>query len=210
MSLMEDFEKVADQEQAEKDAKRLLRGSFSLDDFLNQLRTIQKMGPLRDVLAKMPMAGQLFPEGAADQVDGKELKRIEAMILSMTPQERREPERINPSREARIARGSGSDVAQLREMLERFKTMRTMMAQLGKGLGAGGMGGMLGRMPGVGKLFGGGGMPDLSGVDPAALQQALGGMGAAPNREAARAMRAEAKRKDRKQKRKHQRRGRRR
>jgi signal recognition particle subunit SRP54 len=207
MGLMENFEKVADQEQAEKDAKRLLRGSFSLDDFLNQLRTIQKMGPLRDVLEKLPMAGQLFPEGV--QVEGSELKRIEAMILSMTPQERREPELINPSREARIARGSGADVAQLREMLERFKAMRTMMSQLGKGLGMGGMGGMLSRVPGVGKLLGGGGMPDMSGIDPAALQQALG-MGAAPNRAAARAMRAEAKRKDRKQKRKHQRRGRRR
>ena len=205
MSLMESFEKVADEEQAEKEAKRLLKGSFTLDDFLNQLRTLQKMGPLRDVLEKLPMAGQLFPEGV--QVDGSELKRIEAMILSMTPQERREPELIQASRAARIARGSGSDVNQLRELLERFKAMRDMMAQLGKSMG--GMGGLLGRIPGAGRLFGGGGgAPDLSGMDPAAIQQALG-MGAAPNRAAARAMRAEAKRKDRKQKRKHQRRRRR-
>jgi signal recognition particle subunit SRP54 len=209
MSLMESFGKVADEEQAEKEAKRLLKGSFTLDDFLNQLRTIQKMGPLRDVLEKLPMAGELIPEGA--NIDGSELKRIEAMILSMTPAERRDPELIDPSREARIARGSGSQVEQLREMLERFKAMRTMMAQLGKGLGMGGMGGMLGRIPGAGKLLGrmgGGGMPDMSQLDPATLQQALG-MGAAPNRAAARAMKAEAKRKDRKQKRKHQKRRRR-
>ena len=196
VGLMQDFAEVADVEEAEADAERLLRGQFSLEDFLTQLRTLQKMGPLQDVMAKLPFAGDLIPDGA--EIDGREFGRIEAMILSMTPQERRRPELIDASRRERIARGSGTPGAQVSSMLKRFDAMKQMMSQLG----AGGMGGLLGRIPGVGRLLGGG--PDLSAVDPSLLASAGG------NRRATRAMKAQQRKQKRKQMRKHKRKGRRR
>ena len=196
VGLMRDFEEVVDAEQAEKDAERLLKGQFGLNDFLAQLRTLQKMGPLKDLMAKLPFAGEAFPDGI--EADGKELRRIEAMILSMTPDERRRPDCIDASRQQRVARGSGTAIEEVGGLLERFTAMRAMMAQLGKG------GGALGRIPGVGKLLGGAGLPDLEGLDPSLL-----GAAGAPNRRAARAMKAQARRSKRKQIRKHKRRGRR-
>ncbi len=199
VGLVQDFEEVADQEQAEEDARRLLQGQFTLEDFLSQLRTLQRMGPLSDMLEKLPFAGELLPEGA--QVDGSELKRVEAMILSMTPEERTRPEILDRSRQERVARGSGTKLAALGEMLKRFESMRKLIGGLGKG---GGMGGMLSRMPGLGKMLGGG----LPGMDPAALRE-LGVGEEAPNRRAARAQKAEARRQKRKSMRKHKRRGKR-
>jgi signal recognition particle subunit SRP54 len=193
VGLMRDFEEVVDAEQAEKDARRLLRGRFSLDDFLKQLRTLQRMGPLGDLLEKVPFAADLMPEGF--QVDEKQTRRIEAMILSMTPGERAGPEIIDASRSRRIASGSGSCVQDVEDLLQRFRAMREIMGRLGKGGGLGGLG----------KLFGGGG-PDLGGIDPSTL--GLGGE--MPSRRAARAMKAEGRRKQRKARRKHMRRGRRR
>ena len=193
VGLMQDFEQVVDEEQAEAEAEKLLKGQFGLDDFLSQLRTLQKMGPLKDLVAKLPGAGDMMPEGA--QVDDHELRKIEAMILSMTPQERKRPEIIDASRRTRISRGSGTTSEDLGQMLERFSGMRKMMSQLGQG------GGLLSKIPGLG----GGGGPGA--LDPAQLA-ALGG--GAPNRAAARAMKADARRKPRKQQRKHKRRGKRR
>ena len=196
VSLMRDFEAVADTEQAEQDAERMLKGQFTLEDFLSQLRTIQKMGPLKDLMGKLPGMQNLLPDGV--EVDGRELKKIEAMILSMTRHERMRPELIDRSRSERIARGSGTRESDLSGVLERFGTMRKLMKNLGQG------GGLLGKIPGLGKLSGSG-MQGLEGMDPAAL---IGG--GAPNRRAARATKADDRRKQRKQKRKHQRRGRRR
>ncbi len=200
VGLMQDFEEVVDQEKAEEEAERLLRGRFTFDDFLSQLRTIQKMGPLRDLLAKLPFAGELLPDGA--EVDPKQLKRVEAIALSMTPGERARPELIDDSRRRRIARGSGTRPEDVTELVRRFEAMRKIMGQVGKV----GLGGMLGRVPGLGKLMGGD-APDLSALDPASLSALAGG--AAPNRAAARAMKAQAARDRRKQQRKHKRRGRR-
>jgi signal recognition particle subunit SRP54 len=198
VGLVKGFEEAVDAdeaERAEKDAERILRGKFTLEDFLTQLRMIQKMGPLRDLLEKLPGAGELFPDGAP--VDGSELGRVEAMILSMTPQERTRPDVVDASRVRRIAAGSGTPAPQVDEMLGRFRAMREMLGDMGKG------GGLLGRIPGLGKLAGGG-LPDLGGLDPAAL----GGGGG--NRRAARALRARARRDQRKKQRKHKRRGKRR
>ena len=193
VGLMRDFEEVVDTEKAEKDAERMLRGSFTLDDFLTQLRTLQRMGPMRELIEKLPFGGDLLPDGA--EVDPGHLRRIEAMILSMTPGERTRPEVIDPSRRRRIASGSGTREAEIDDLLQRFEQMQTLLAGVGKG------GGALGRLPGLGKLLGGGGaMPP--GIDPAAL-----GLGGAPNRRAARAMKADARRKQRKSKRRHLRRG---
>jgi signal recognition particle subunit SRP54 len=154
VGLVKDFEEVVDEKEAEEDAERLLRGQFGLDDLLKQLRTIQKMGPLREVFGKLPMFGSL-----ADQVDEGELGKVESMIHSMTPKERSRPDVIDKSRMSRIARGSGRRSKDVRDLLGRFQQMREMMAQLGSGGG----GGLLGKIPGMGRLAGAGGM------DPTAL-----------------------------------------
>jgi signal recognition particle subunit SRP54 len=167
VGLVKDFEEVVDAKQAEADAARLLKGQFGMDDLLGQLRMIQKLGPLKDVLGKLPMFGEI-----ANQVDERELGRVQAMIQSMTKAERARPELIDASRAARIARGSGRAKTDVTELVKRFGQMRQMMGMLG---GAGG-GGLLSRLPGMGKLSGGtgpaGGMP--AGLDPMAM---LGGMG---------------------------------
>lgn len=198
VGLMQDFEKVVDQDQAEADAERMLRGKFTLEDFRGQLRMLQNMGPLQHLVEKLPGMGDLMPEGA--QVDGGELTKIEAMILSMTPKERRQPEIIDTSRTVRIAKGSGTKEHDLREMLKRFRTMRNLMGQLGKG-GAG----MLAKIPGIGKMLGGG-LPGMEGMSPGDLA----GMGLGGNRRAARAQKAELRRKKRKAQKRHKRRGKRR
>ena len=162
VGLVHDFEEVADEKEAEADAARLLKGQFGLDDLLKQLKLIQKMGPLREVFAKMPMFGSF-----ADQADEGELVKVESLIRSMTPGERKSPEVIDKSRASRIARGSGRRSKDVRELVERFGQMREVMASLGS------PGGLLSKIPGMGKLSGAG-MP--GGMDPTAL---LGGMGPA-------------------------------
>ena len=115
------------------------------------------MGPLREVFAKMPMMG-----GLADQVEESQLVKVESLIRSMTPAERRDPDCIDRSRASRIARGSGRKQSDVHELVQRFHQMRDMMSALGSG-------GMLSRIPGFGNLAGAGG------ADPGAL---LGGLGA--------------------------------
>jgi signal recognition particle subunit SRP54 len=188
VGLVQDFEQVVDEQEAEQDAERLLSGRFGLEDLLKQLRTIQRMGPLRDVLAKLPMFGSL-----AEQVDEGELGRVQALIHSMTPAERARPEIIDRSRASRIARGSGRRSREVRELVGRFDQMREMMASLGSG-------GLLSRVPGLSRLAGAGG------IDASAL---LAGSGAGPGRRQASRQRARQKGK-RKQARKARRRNRRR
>jgi signal recognition particle subunit SRP54 len=163
VGLVRDFEEVVDARQAEADAERMLKGRFGMEDLLTQLRTLQKMGPLRDLIGKLPGVGEL-----AGQVDERELVKTQAMIQSMTPGERQRPEQIDKSRASRIARGSGRTAREVQELVARFRQMREMMGALGGG------GGLLGRIPGMGQLAGAGagGLP--ASFDPAAL---LGGGG---------------------------------
>jgi signal recognition particle subunit SRP54 len=130
VGLVKDFEKVVDQDKAEEDAIQLLKGQFNLVQFLEQIRAIQKMGSLRDTLEKLPFFHEMVPEGAA--VDEKVLGRIEAMIHSMTPEERRKPEIIDERRMKRIAKGSGRKVPEVKDLLQRFDTMREVMKRVGK------------------------------------------------------------------------------
>ncbi len=158
VGLVQDFEEVVDAKEAEADAERLLRGQFSLDDLLKQLRAIRKLGPLREIVAKLPMLG-----GLAEQVEDTELVKTEALIRSMTPEERRRPEIIDKSRSARIARGSGRRSRDVRDLVTRFDQMREMLSSLGS------KGGLLGRMAGLGDLAGAGGVnPALLGAGGAA------------------------------------------
>ena len=141
VGLVRDFEQVVDQAEAEQDAERLLKGRFGLEDLLKQLQVIQKLGPLRDVFAKLPMFGSL-----AEQVDERELGKVEALIRSMTPGERARPEIIDKSRAARIARGSG------RRSEGGARPGRALRADARHdGHGRRRSGGLLSRIPGLGR-----------------------------------------------------------
>ncbi|MFT4702401.1 MAG: signal recognition particle subunit SRP54 [Bradymonadia bacterium] len=133
-----------EQESKEEDAERMLRGDFDFTDFLSQIRTIKKMGSLREVMDMMPFGNQLPAEA---ELDDNELVRIEAMIQSMTPGERANPDLVMKqiTRQRRIARGSGREVTEVADLCGRFSMMRGMLSQLG---GGGGGGGFLNKLPG--------------------------------------------------------------
>jgi signal recognition particle subunit SRP54 len=149
MTLIEQAEKAFDAEQAAKDAEKLVDGSFTLQDFLTQMEAISKMGSMTKLVGMLPGMGQ-FKEQLAN-FDEREVGRIKAMILSMTPGERAEPKIIDGSRRNRIARGSGTQVSEVKALIERFDQARVMMQQMARGgvpgMGLPGMGGV----PGVGK-----------------------------------------------------------
>jgi signal recognition particle subunit SRP54 len=149
VGLMQDFEQVVDQKKAEKDAARLLQGDFTLDDFLEQVRMIQKMGSLKDLVDKLPI-GNMFPGGMPQDVnlDDRELVRIEAIIQSMTPFEKSDPYALirEPRRAERIAKGSGSKPEAVGELVQKFLFMKQMMSGLGQNLG------MMGKIPGMKQL----------------------------------------------------------
>jgi signal recognition particle subunit SRP54 len=146
VGLMKDFEEVVDQKKAEEDAMRMLEGEFTLDDFLTQVRTIQQMGSLKDLVEKIPGMGGMIPPGAA--LDDNELTRIEAMIQSMTLIERRDPHALirEPSRVSRIAKGSGHQEQAVNELVQKFLFMKQMMSGFGQNLG------IMGNIPGMRQL----------------------------------------------------------
>jgi signal recognition particle subunit SRP54 len=148
VGLIQDFESVVDQKKAEDDARRMMSGKFTLDDFLNQVRMIQKMGSLSDLVEKIPGLGGMVPPGAAANLDDGELVRIEAMIQSMTLSERDDPNALirEPSRVKRISRGSGQPAEAVSELVQKFLFMRQMMGGFGQDLG------LLGNIPGLKNL----------------------------------------------------------
>ena len=196
VGLVKDFEEVVDQKEAEEDAERILKGNFGMDDLLKQLRTIQKMGPLKEVFSRLPGMGAI-----ADQVDERELTKVESMIQSMTRQERGDPDRIDKSRAQRIAKGSGRPVKEVEGLVERFGQMRQMMGALG----GGGGGGILSKIPGLGKL-GGAGMP--ADFDPSMLAAGAGGGGSRQLRRSTVARQRKSQKAKRKQSKKDRRKGR--
>lgn len=144
LSLIERAEENIDREQAEKMGRRLMKGEFNLEDFLNQLHEMKKMGPLSQLLEMVPGLSRLSKDLAPDVTD-KQMKTIEAIINSMTRQERRNPDIINGSRKRRIARGSGTTVQDVNELLSQFRQMQRMLKQFSRGgRGRGGLEGLLG------------------------------------------------------------------
>lgn len=131
VGLVRDFEEVVDEKRAEEDAMRMLQGDFSLNDFLNQVKTIKKMGPLQDVLEKLPFFQGGMPQQA--NIDDYELVRVESIINSMTPKERKHPDLIDDSRIRRIAKGSGRKDTEVKDLLGKFKDMRDLMGAMGGG-----------------------------------------------------------------------------
>jgi signal recognition particle subunit SRP54 len=131
MSLIEKAEQQFDQDDALELERKLRRNEFGLDDFLDQLRLLRKMGPLQGLLGMIPgFAGQQLQ---SLKLEERELDRLQAMILSMTLEERRRPELIKGSRRLRIARGSGTDVQQVNRLVKQFGQMRKVMRQAGRG-----------------------------------------------------------------------------
>jgi signal recognition particle subunit SRP54 len=166
VGLIQQFEEVVDEEKAEQDAVRMLKGKFDMNDFLEQISMLQKMGPLSEMVEKIPGIADAMPDGV--QVDDKELDRIKAIINSMTNDERRHPERFvitsweevveggrrkkkrsafyEQSRVARVARGSGRRESEVADLLNRFAMMRQLMMSIGMSTG------LLGKIPGFKQL----------------------------------------------------------
>jgi len=130
LTLIEKAESAYDDKQLQEAEQRLRKGQFTLDDFLDQMRQVRKMGPLQNLVKLMP---GLPKELKSAEVDESELARVEAIICSMTPRERREPALINGSRRLRIARGSGTTTADVNSLLKQFKMVQQMMRSVAKG-----------------------------------------------------------------------------
>ena len=144
LSLIEKAEEAVSVEDAEKLEEKIRKNAFTLEDFRDQLRTIKKMGPIEQILGMLPGMGNLKEMAAArDQVDDKQLGRVEAIINSMTPQERRNHQVINGQRRKRIAKGSGTSVEEVNKLLKQFVQMQKMLKQLG------GMAGLAGKRGGM-------------------------------------------------------------
>lgn len=151
MTLIEQAERTFDAEQSAKAAAKIASkggSEFGLGDFLEQMKAVRRMGPLSKVFGMLPGMGEM--KGALNDIDEKEVDRIEAIILSMTPAERDNPKILDGSRRARIANGSGTKVSDVNNLVSRFFDARKMMSQLASGGGFPGM-------PGVPGLPGGGG-----------------------------------------------------
>ncbi len=129
LTLIERAEEVLDEEVAERGAKRLMEGNFNLEDFLEQLQQIKKMGPLNKVMEMIPGMGDITKSIPQEEMDTR-LKLTQAIISSMTIKERRNPKLLNSSRKKRVARGSGTTVQEINQLLIQFKQMQKMMRQL--------------------------------------------------------------------------------
>jgi signal recognition particle subunit SRP54 len=140
MTLIEKAERQFDEDDAMALERKLRRNDFGLDDFLEQLRMVRKMGPLTSLLGMIPGFGGHQLQNM--KVDERELDRIQAIILSMTPEERRRPELIKGSRRLRIAQGSGTTVQHVNRLVKQFAQMRKVMRQVGRG-----------KMPDIGALM---------------------------------------------------------
>ena len=199
LTLIEQAEKSLDQEQALETASKLSTGELTLEDFLNQMLMIRKMGPIANLLKMLPGGSQM--SAMADMIDEKQLDRVQAIIRGMTPLERNNPKILNASRRRRIANGSGVTVTEGNQLIERFFEAKKMMGQMANQMGLGGGrsatkkkpkgrkgkngkrrppkqsrgGGMpnMGGMPGMG-----GGMPSMAELQK--MQEQLGGGGMPP------------------------------
>ncbi len=180
VGLMKDFQEVVDEKDATEKAMKMLEGHFSLDDFLEQIRMIQKMGSIKDLIAKMPGMGDMLPPGA--NLDDGELGRVEAIIQSFTRFERKDPYALirEPTRVTRISKGSGQPEPQVQELVQKFLFMKQMMEGLGQNMG------IMGKIPGMKnvamakqlrkQMAQGGGMPGMGGF-PGMPGMGMPGMG---------------------------------
>lgn len=144
LTLIEKAETAFDEEEAEKTAAKLQKGEFTLEDFLQQFQAMKSMGPLQDILAMLPGSGSLLREV---DVDDRDLKRVEAIIQSMTPEERRNPKIIGGSRKRRIASGAGQRPQDVNRLLKQFTDAQKMMKTLAGGRGTPSLEALMGGRP---------------------------------------------------------------
>jgi signal recognition particle subunit SRP54 len=153
LSLIERAQETIDEEEALKAQAKLQQGKFDLEDFLTAMRQLKRMGSMRSVMEMMPGFNKLLSNPEMEEaLEGDQLKHVEAIVLSMTREERRSPDIINGSRRKRVARGSGTTVQEVNQLLEQFGEMRTMIRQVSTGKGPWAQ---------MMKQFGGGGLPGL-------------------------------------------------
>ena len=131
ISLVEKATEAIDEKEAENAAKRMQQGKFDLEDFLSTMKQVKKLGPLENVLKLIPSAKKMGLNNV--QIDPKQMAHIEAIVLSMTPKERRNPDIIKASRKTRIAKGSGTSVQEVNRLLQQFDQMKKMMKQFSNG-----------------------------------------------------------------------------
>ena len=143
LTLIEKAQEHFDQEQAAKTAQKMMEARFDMEDFLQQLKQVKKLGPISGLLDMIPGMGNLKQQIDPQQAESQ-MKSIEAIISSMTPDERHRPDILNGSRKRRIAKGSGTSVQEVNQLLHQFRDMQRMMKQFGKG-GRGGLGALMGR-----------------------------------------------------------------
>jgi signal recognition particle subunit SRP54 len=148
LSLVEKAEQAIEEDEQAAMEARIRKGQFTFDDFLSAQRMLRKMGPLQGILKMLPGVGSQLKDV---QIDEKELKRVEAIVLSMTPQERSTPHLIDGKRRLRIANGSGTNVQQVNRLLEARKQMEKMMKGMSKG--------KMPQLPGLGELGNGAQQP---------------------------------------------------
>lgn len=162
LTLIEQAEQAFEKEQAEEAAARLMGGQFTFDDFLEQMQALKKMGPLSGVLGMMPGMPKELKNA---EIGDDDLKPVEAIIYSMTREERAHPEIINGSRRARIATGSGTSVAEVNRLVKQFSEMQKMMKKMGGGGMPGGRKARRAAKGMKGNPFGGAGMPDMGDLE---------------------------------------------
>ncbi len=161
VGLVERAHELVEEEKAEKIARRIQKGEFDMEDLLDQLRQLKKMGGLGGVMSMLPGVGKIKKQMEEHNLDDGLIKRQEAIILSMTPQERQRPAMIKASRKKRIASGSGTTVQEINKLLKQYQQMHTMMKKMKK---------MGGKLP-----MGGGGMPGMGGgMPPGMLPPGMG------------------------------------
>ncbi|MEM6627123.1 MAG: signal recognition particle protein [Pseudomonadota bacterium] len=185
VSLVEKAAQELDQEKTERIAQKMAKGQFDLEDMMEQFKQLQRMGGLGGVMGMLPGAKKARQAMDAQGMDDKVLKRQEAIILSMTPAERKKPALLNASRKRRIAKGSGVEVSEINKVLKMHRQMSDMMKKLGKGgmknlskaMGSMAGGAMPGGMPpgGLGGMPSGGGLPGLGGPGAPGGLPGLGG-----------------------------------
>ena len=146
LTLIEKAEEAYDRDQAEEAAAKLQSGRFTLEDFLEQMQQVKKMGPLQNIVGMLPGIPKELKKA---EIDDREVARVEAIIRSMTPDERRSPEIMNGSRRLRVANGSGVTTSEVNQLLKQFKEMQKMMKVLGRGKGGKGRAAGL-NVPGLG------------------------------------------------------------
>ncbi len=184
VSLVERAAENIDAEKAQAMARKMAKGKFDLDDLADQLAQVEKIGGLNGIMGMLPGMGKIKDQISAAKLDDGAIKRQRAIILSMTTQERRNPDLLKASRKKRIAAGSGMRVEDVNRLLKQHRQMADMMKSMGGAKGAGGMRKMAGMMGG---LMGGGGNPFAGGMPQptpeqiAALQKQMGGGGGMPS-----------------------------